>query len=126
MAEIFFFWYLESVYKDDLIQNLSEICVFCSYCGLGTATNLNKQLHRSLFSCGIVFSVDKSLTSLAQLKQMIREEVALILPEMVRQAVYSTRKRTSSWLCARGRSLRRGRRGVVSNCESAETSIMIS
>jgi hypothetical protein len=55
--------------------------------GWGTATNLNKQLHRSLFSCGIVFSVDKFLTSLAQLKQIITVEVAMISPEMVRQAV---------------------------------------
>jgi hypothetical protein len=75
-GEIFNFWYLESVYKDDLIPNLSEICFFCSYFFL--ATNLNQQTHRNFFSCGIVFSVDKSLTSLAQLKQMITEEVAVI------------------------------------------------
>ena len=61
--------------------------------GWGTAINLNKQTHRSFFSCVIVFSVDKFVTSLAQLKQRITEEVTVILPEMVLQAVYSTRKR---------------------------------
>ena len=42
------------------------------------------------------------MTSLAQLKQMIREEVALILPEMVRQAVYSTRKRAIKLVVCKG------------------------
>jgi hypothetical protein len=67
-----------------------------------TATNLNKQTHRSFFSCGVVFTVDKSLTSLAQLKQMITEEVAVISPDMVRQAVYSTRKRAFKLVVCKG------------------------
>jgi hypothetical protein len=61
--------------------------------GWGTVTNLNKQTHRSFFRCIIVFSVDKSLTFLAQLKQRIMEEVTVISPEMVKKAVYSTSKR---------------------------------
>jgi hypothetical protein len=70
----------------------------CSYCGVGTATNLNKQTHRSSFG----FFVDKSLTSLAQLKQMITEEVTVISPEMVMQAVYTTRKRAIKLVVCKG------------------------
>ena len=82
--------------------------------GWGTATNLNKQTHRSFFSCVIVFSVDKSLTSLAQLKQMITEEVAVISPEMVRQAVYSTRKRAIKLVVCKGEAFqaRKARDGI--------------
>jgi hypothetical protein len=65
--------------------------------GWGTATNLNIQTHSSFFSCVIVFSVDKSLTSLAQLKQMITEEVTVISPEMVMQAVTPPERQPSSW-----------------------------
>ena len=82
--------------------------------GWSTATNLNKQTHRSFFSCGIVFSVDKSFTSLAQLKQMITKEVAVISPEMVRQAVYSTRKRAIKLVVCKGEAFeeRKARGGI--------------
>jgi hypothetical protein len=70
--------------------------------GWGTATNLNKRTHRSFFSCVIVVSVDKSLTFLAQLKQMITEEVMVISPEMIMEAVYSTRKRAIKLVMCKG------------------------
>jgi hypothetical protein len=72
--------------------------------GGGTATNLNKQTNRSFFSCVIVFSVDKSSTSLAQLKQRITEDGTVISPEMVMQAVLSTRKRAIKLVVCKGKA----------------------
>jgi hypothetical protein len=89
------------------------MCFFVVIVGWCTATNLNKQKLRSFFSCGIVFSVDKALTSLAQLKQMSTEEVAVISPEMVRQAV-STRKRAIKLVVCKGEAFeeRKARVGI--------------
>ena len=103
MAEIFYFWYLESVYKDDLTNQKGVFVVVIV--GWATVTNINKQTHRSFFSCVIVFSVDKSLTSLAQLKQRIAEEVTVTSPEMVMQAVYSTTKRAIRLVVCNGGGL---------------------
>ena len=82
--------------------------------GWGTATKLNKQTPRSFFICVIVFSVDKSLTSLAKLKQRITEEVTMISPEMVMQAVYSTRKRAIKLVVCKGEAFeeRKARGGI--------------
>jgi hypothetical protein len=60
-------------------------------------------------SCVILFSVDKSLTSLAHLKQRITEEVTKISPEMV-----YTRKRAIKLVVCKGEALeeRKARCGI--------------
>jgi hypothetical protein len=105
---------LESVYKDDLIKTYQKYVFVVVIVGWGPAINLNKQTHISFFSCVIVFSVDKSLTSLAQLKQRITEEVAVTSPEMVLQAVYSTRKRAIKLVVRTGEAFeeRKARGGI--------------
>jgi hypothetical protein len=82
--------------------------------GWDTATNLKKQTQRSFFSCVIIFSVDKSLTSQAQLKQRITEEVTMISPEMVMKALYSTRKRAIKLVACKGKAFeeRKARGGI--------------
>jgi hypothetical protein len=54
------------------------------------------------------------LTSLAHLKQRITEEVTMISPEMVMQAVYSTRKRAIKLVVCKGEAFeeRKARGGI--------------
>ena len=54
-------------------------------------------------------------TSLAQLKQRITEEVAMISPEMVKEAVYSTRKRAFKLVKCNGEAFEgsKARGGII-------------
>ena len=53
-------------------------------------------------------------TSMAQLKQMIVQEMAMIPPEMIMEAVYSTKKRATKLVQFRGVAFegRRPRAGI--------------
>ena len=102
------------------------MCFFEIIVGWGTATKLNKQTHRSLFSCCIVFSVDKSFPGPAEADDHRGGGRDLTRDGQAGGVLHKKEGHQVGWLCAGGRPLRRGRQGVVSNCESAETSIMIS